>query len=520
MGLSMRDRKNFYYAVRDEQSIAISSMLFIYVVLLLAGTLVIAARRPLWSDELYTYYIATLPSFSSVWRALLTGHEQIPLGFYAVERLSWGVFGINSVALRLPALLGCLVMSLALFKFVSRRLSPAYGLLASVFPMTTSAFAYAREARPYGLELAFAALALVCWQQATESNNRLLALIGLWLSFVAAISCHYYGILLILPLAFGELIRTIARRRIDFGIWSCFVGSTLPLLLMLPLILSGAKLSGNFWAQPHWTDIASFYQNLIAPGIPSLVAVVTVGVVASRFRRPVPATDSFNVDAAFPSHEQSAIIGFIALPLAGVLLAKLVTHAFTDRYVLAAVVGLSILFAQAMHKMLRGEFRVAAMVAPFLLAWFGFLEMQEVRSAEHVRQGLESSTTLLQSANKEGLPIVAAELHTFIELSHYSPQDIASHLIYLADPSMAQQFLGFGSLDSAMLELVGPWFHMRVVPFHQFLDAKVPFLLYGKVDLKSFSWVIRALQERGFRIEFHSSLGDKYLFAVTPPTDH
>ena len=495
-------------------------MLFIYVVLLLAGTLVIAARRPLWSDELYTYYIATLPSFSNIWSALLTGHEQIPLGFYAIERLSWGVFGLNSVALRLPAVLGCLVMSLALFKFVSRRLSPAYGLLASVFPMTTSAFTYAREARPYGLELAFAALALVCWQQATESNNRVLALIGLWLSLVAAISCHYYGILLVLPLAFGELIRTIARRRIDFGIWSCFVGSTLPLLLMLPLILSGAKLSGNFWAQPHWTDIASFYQNLIAAGIPSLVAVVTVGVVASRFWRPVPATNSFNADAAFPSHEQGAIIGFIALPLAGVLLAKLVTHAFTDRYVLAAVVGLSILFAQAMHKMLRGEFRVAAMVAPLLLAWFGFLEVQEVRSAEHVRQSLEGSTTLLQSADKEGLPIVAAELHTFIELSHYSPPDIASHLVYLADPSMAHRFLGFGSLDSAMLELVGPWFHMRVVPFHQFVDAKAPFLLYGKVDLTSFNWVIRALQERGFRIEFHSSLGDKYLFAVTPPTDH
>src|SRR6516225_11371469 len=101
MGLSIRGSKNSYYAVRDEQSIAISSMLFIYVVLLLAGTLVIAARRPLWSDELYTYYIATLPSFSDIWSALVTGHEQVPAG------------------IRLPALLGCLVMSLALFKFVS-----------------------------------------------------------------------------------------------------------------------------------------------------------------------------------------------------------------------------------------------------------------------------------------------------------------------------------------------------------------------------------------------------------------
>jgi hypothetical protein len=181
-----------------------------------------------------------------------------------------------------------------------------------------------------------------------------------------------------------------------------------------------------------------------------------------RFSLPETGTSDRLIQRGYriPIPRAESIIGFIALPLAGVLLAKLVTDAFTDRYVLAAVVGLSILFAQAMHKMLRGEFRVAAMVAPFLLAWFGFLEMQEVRSAEHVRQGLESSTTLLQSANKEGLPIVAAELHTFIELSHYSPQDIASHLIYLADPSMAEQFLGLGSLDSAMLELVGPWFHI------------------------------------------------------------
>src|SRR6516162_6774637 len=99
---------------------------------------------------------------------------------------------------------------------------------------------------------------------------------------------------------------------------------------MLPLILSGAKLSGNFWAEPHWTDIASFYQKLIGAGIPFLVAAATIGVVASRFWGPLPARSSFNAGAAFPSHEQGAIVGFIALPLAGVFFAKLITHAFTD----------------------------------------------------------------------------------------------------------------------------------------------------------------------------------------------
>ena len=329
--------------MRTKHRLSISSMLSIYVAMLLVGTLVVAAKRPLWNDELFTYYIATLPSFSDVWSALLTGHEQLPLGFYAIERLSLGTFGVSSVALRLPALLGCLVMSLALFKFVSHRLSTAYGLLAAMFPMITTAYRYAREARPYGLELGFAALALVCWQRATSSNNRLPALVGLWLSLVAAVSCHYYGILLVLPLAFGELLRTISRRRIDFWIWSCFAGSTLPLFLMLPLILSGAKRSAGFWAQPDWADVALFYKNLMTTTAAPVIAAVTLGVVASRFLRQAPAMDPHSSDATFPAHELGAVIGFIALPFVGVLLAKLVTNAFTDRYVLAAAVVLSVL---------------------------------------------------------------------------------------------------------------------------------------------------------------------------------
>ena len=251
-----------------------------------------------------------------------------------------------------------------------------------------------------------------------------------------------------------------------------------------------------------------------------LVAVVTVGVVASWLLRPVPATGSLAENAAFPAHELGAIIGLIALPLVGVLLAKLVTHAFTDRYVLAAVVGLSVLFAQAMHNMLRGDFRIAAMIAALLLAWFGTLEVREAHSAEYLRHSLEASTTLLRSADKENLPIVAAELHTFIELSHYTSPDIASRLVYLADPSAARPFLGFGSLDSAMLELVGPWFHMRVEPFEQFVNSRARFLIYGEPNLRSFDWIIRAFQERGFRVEFRSSLGDQYyLFAVARRTD-
>jgi hypothetical protein len=46
--------------------LVILSMLFGYLSVLLGGSLVVSARRLLWHDELFTYYVATRPSFSEV----------------------------------------------------------------------------------------------------------------------------------------------------------------------------------------------------------------------------------------------------------------------------------------------------------------------------------------------------------------------------------------------------------------------------------------------------------------------
>ena len=84
-------------------------------------------RAPtLWADELLTYGIANLPNFSDVCSVLLRGQEQSRPGLYAIVRASLHVFGNENIAVRLPAVMGCLVMILALFKIVPIRLSPVY----------------------------------------------------------------------------------------------------------------------------------------------------------------------------------------------------------------------------------------------------------------------------------------------------------------------------------------------------------------------------------------------------------
>ena len=409
-------------------------------------------------------------------------------------------------------------MAVALFKFVSLRLSPTYGTIAALFPMVTGAEYYLHEARPYGLELGFAALALLCWQRATERTNRFIALGGLWFSLAVAISCHYYGVLLILPLAIGEVIRTFSRRRIDFAIWVCFAASLLPLLFVLQFILKASKLLGVFWAQPNWSDLERFYVDLLALSVPPIVASFAIAILAPRFLTFGRGEELPASEPAFLDHEIGAIFGFLALPVFGVLLAEFVTKAFTDRYVLPAALGMSILFTQAMYKLLGSRFQFATGIALLLLIYLVALEWRDITVANKDRSSFEQSMTLLRSANKEDLPIVIGEPHTFLLFSHYAPSDVQIHLVYLADPVLASEILGFNSVENGMVQLEGPWFHTKVVPFEAFLKSNPRFLLYGAWTL---NWVNRALSDRHFRIEFLARLesptsNNKYLFYVTP----
>src|SRR5262245_65490298 len=136
----------------------------------------------MWNDELFTFYTSRLPKVSDIWGALLTGADQIPPLFHLITRAAFALFGVNSLSVRLPEVLGFWVMSLCLFRFVSKRSSALYGFAAMLVPLITVAYDYAYEARPYGLVLGFCGLALLCWQSAAEGHYRKLPLIGLAVS--------------------------------------------------------------------------------------------------------------------------------------------------------------------------------------------------------------------------------------------------------------------------------------------------------------------------------------------------
>jgi hypothetical protein len=89
--------------------------------------------------------------------------------------------------------------------------------------------------------LGLSGIAVVCWDLASVARWRPIALLGLPLCLAGATATHLYAILMIVPLAMGELARTWERRRVDWLVW---VGLLPALLMFVPGNPIIAKIRG------------------------------------------------------------------------------------------------------------------------------------------------------------------------------------------------------------------------------------------------------------------------------------
>lgn len=504
--------------------------LSVATVIYLGLTVPLAVKKLMWNDELYTYYIAVQPSVQDIWRALLTGAEQTPPVFHITARALLAVVDHRNLpmvhlAIRLPEILGFWVMCLCLFQFVGRRCAPIYAWIALLFPMVTGAYMYAFEARPYAVLLGCAGVALVCWQIAAESRRRGAALVVLALSLAFAVSNHYYAVLVIFALAIGEGVRSLATRRIDLPVWLALgVGLIGPLAVFYPLIKQSHTYSTIFWSQPQWPQLQLFYSTLLTPStLPIAASVMLSAIFVSGRCREVPAPSASDPD--IPLHEVAAACGLTVIPLMALIIAMLVTHAFTDRYALPAVLGLSLLVAWGSSRL--WQRRSVPLIGFVLLMTLGFVALtryynQAVTTASSgsivSRNDLARMQALLRATEAQPvLPIAVADPHTFMILAHYAEPALASRIVYLADPEEQRIHLGHNSVDQGMLDLVGPWFHVPVQPYQAFTGANQRFWLYSAGYGNYWNWLVPQLisEHRSLVVAAGDSGDSLYLVDMT-----
>ncbi|HXH07669.1 MAG TPA: glycosyltransferase family 39 protein [Vicinamibacterales bacterium] len=476
----------------------------------LAGTTARASAKPLWHDEIFTLYLATLPRVGDLWRALADGVDLNPPLYHLAVRLTVGVLGPTELAVRVPALAGFAVACLALYAFARFRWGAGPALVGAMVPALTGTYLYAYEGRPYGLVLGLSAVALLAWQRREDERWRRAAPLVCAATLTAAVWTHYYAVLLVVTLAAGELARAIARRRVDVGQWLALAVPLGALAALLPLVSRARTFAATFWSPPAIGMLASAYADLVDP-LGLVVLALGVGlaaaVVAGRLRPAGP--EGARAVRAVPLADVVVLIALVGLPVAGYALAQMVTGAFHERYVIASVLGVAGLSACACATLAR---RPAVLTIVFAVVAAAFAARQAAGLARLAIpfDPLARDRALVSRASAD-LPLVASHALVFLPLAHYLPPADAQRVAFVARPPEVVRRIGVDTGARALRRLarVAP---LWVAEYDTFVQAHPRFLVYGPP-----TWLVTKLLEDGAIVRLVDWHDDRLLLEVVRP---
>jgi hypothetical protein len=454
-----------------------------YVVLLLfcagylCATFYRASRKLFWFDEVFTVYVSRLPDLTSVWRALVQGADLNPPLIYGLIHLSESLFGGGHLAARLPGTIGFGIFCLCLFRFVSVRSSALGGFVSMLFPLVTSAYYYAYEARTYGAVLGFAGVALICWQSAAmQAKRRLWWLVGLCGALACAMLTHSYAVLVSAPIVLGELVRSASRKRVDWPVWAAIIVAFVAILPSFSLLRT-VQSDLPAYAIPL-SKLANGYVSYVAPAAAVLSGALVLFLLAQmsmplQVRKPVHAH-------TLEAYELVVLITFVGIPFLAFLVAKLAGGPFYPRYGISCVAGFACLLGIALAR----TRAVAIGVLLLLVAQIGvsFIEFVWSPSILEPTSSLELSTdapqfmrryTMMARASDKESAIVLLDHLEFAPLFYYAPESVASRLTYLVRSKTDVNGLVYIKLQKCC-NATGNVSHRA-----EFLASHATFLAYG-----------------------------------------
>ena len=371
-----------------------------------------------------------------------------PFFYHGLTFLGIRLFGVNPLVLRLPSVLGFLLMQVCLFYFVRRVASERAAVFALAFPLFTAVYWYTEQVRPYGLLLGLFGLAMLSWQTAVRrQSHRTWALVVLALTIAIAINTHYYGVLLLAPLCTAELVRARQGRRLDIPVLLSIGAGMAGAVFLLPFLKGAAEFRANFQpgADSHQTITQSYNFILLGHNAFSThtnhlldigLALLTVLVLGSCVRQ--MRSKTLNL----PDAEFVFLASLAALPFFGFLLG-FVTHAMEPRYVLGSVIGIAALLALALVPILRNN-AIGRIALLLLFATFACNGITGLRGAPRARQDALASLILSPQVKAAIMASPSKLLYTqdtdiFGFATYYEPDaDVREHmaLIYSRDEEM------------------------------------------------------------------------------------
>lgn len=336
------------------------------------SSLYISAHRHLWFDEILTALVSRLPNLRVMWEALSEIEEQTPPLYFLITRTFDQMFHHADIGLRVPSALALGAGLLITFDTARRLTDGLYGLIAMSLLATPFVTYYGYEARPYAIYFMFAALALWLWVFTEPENKNAAAAFAA--VFLIGVAIHYYFVLCLLPFGITALMQ---RRILHPKVMAATAGVMVSLAVLYPQIAKSAAFAKSIspvWA-PSITRLLAAYREFLPNAILPLV-VIAVGVVV--FGKP-----RNHLATSMSAGERVSWL-FLVVPLAMYLLARLVTHTFHDRYIIAAGPGIVVGATCLLWRYCR-QWRYLS--AAFLLAFGGYAVTQQLltlRSIDHI----------------------------------------------------------------------------------------------------------------------------------------
>lgn len=473
-----------------------------------------AAGKAFWFDEMCTWGVAHQAGIAEVWRDVGRAMEPNPPPFYLVEHFFGGMLRNEEVAYRLASILAFECVLVCVFVMARRRCGAAMALACSALLLLTIGFdRYAIDARPYSLGLACVAMAMVCYQRAPTRGW----MICMGASLALAGAFHYYAVFALVPFAMAEGALWLKTHRARAGVWLALAAGLAPLGIFAPMLARVRAYFGpHFWAVPSLRSATDTYGWLFEASQPAratiaaiLLLVAGLAFVMALSRKDVRA----NWIASDSFHEYVLGAGLVALPLIELVAARAMHGGMTARYALPAVLGVPLILANLAARW--RPLAVAAIVVVALCAvgrheaqfWasHGGSEARLVSPAN----GLEE---ILRQAGHEDLPVVVSNGLEYLSITHYAAPEIAGRLVALVDPAESVAETGNDSLDKGLLGILC-CLPIRVYEYADFAALHPIFLLYSDGDIDFDRWPDR-LMRAGNGLNIVAVEGSRNLYLV------
>jgi hypothetical protein len=212
---------------------------------------------------------------------------------------------------------------------------------------------YGYEARPYAACFLLMAIGFWLWNHRDSGTRHVAVLFGV--TFLVAFGLHYYSALCLVPYAMTETRRRFpSTKLIAAGIAVlCGCGA------LWPHMREARKFSAGFWAPPSLHALREVFGEFFPYGL--LIAAASLVWIAWIVR-----VEKAMVLPMMPAERLGWL--FLSVPLAGLLLGKMATNAFYNRYFIGMLPGVAIAFGCALWRRFGSQPRVTAGIVAFLLA--------------------------------------------------------------------------------------------------------------------------------------------------------